>query len=417
MLKRYSNVLATLSLLLVFFLGFALGKSSKVNAKLNYFYDSSQPEKVDFSPVWKVWHVIDEKFVPTKPATSTATFGTEDSQEKRIWGMAQGLAASLQDPYTVFLPPRENKLFNEDIQGAFEGVGMEIAIRDGVLTVVSPLKDTPAFKAGIKAGDKIIKINGQDTKGMDIQSAVDKIRGKKGTKVIFEILRENEPKLLKIEVIRDTINIPTIETSKKGKDVFVIELMSFTAESPKLFAEALKEFINSKRKYLIIDLRGNPGGYLDASVDIASWFLPKGAVVVTEDFGEKRSQIIHRSRGNDIFKDKKIVVLIDKGSASAAEILAGALRAHKVAKLIGTNSFGKGSVQELVPITNGTSLKVTVARWILPDGSWIMGDGLKPDIEVKFPDKKELICNPEKRKEFESKDIIMDRALEYFKKI
>ncbi len=414
MLKNNTFV-SIVVLALIFILGFAFGRSGKADAWYNLPYSGSAPKGVDISPVWKVWHVIDDKFVPTKPASSTVAFGTKDSTQERIWGMASGLAASLQDPYTVFLPPRENKLFTQDIHGEFEGVGMEIAIKDGTLTVVSPLKGTPAYKAGIKAGDKILEIDGQSTKDMDIQSAVAKIRGKKGTKVTFTVYREGESDTLHISVVRDKIKIPTIKTHKPAKDVFVIELLSFTEESPKLFANALKDFINSKRHKLIIDLRGNPGGYLDAAVDIASWFLPKGAVVVTEDFGKKRSQIVHRSSGYDIFKDKQIVVLIDKGSASASEILAGALRAHKRATLIGTNSFGKGSVQELVDITKDTALKVTVARFILPDGSWIMGEGIKPDIEVKFPKKEELICNPKKRKEFEDKDLIMERALEFLR--
>jgi len=313
------------------------------------------------------------------------------------------------------LPPQENKIFNEDISGEFEGVGMEIAIKDGVLTVVSPLKGTPAFKAGIKAGDKIIEIDGVGTEGIDIRDAVNKIRGPKGTQVEFTILREGEAEPLKIKVTRDKIKIPTIEVSEPADDVFMIELMSFTAESPKLFADALAQFINSKKKKLIIDLRGNPGGYLDAAVDIASWFLPKGATVVTEDFGNKRPEIKHVSKGFNIFDDAKLVILVDKGSASAAEILAGALRAHGKAVIIGTNSFGKGSVQELVPITKDTSLKVTVARFILPDGSWIMGEGLKPDIEVKFPKKEEYLCDPQKKKEVENTDFILRRALEYLK--
>ena len=414
--QKIKRLLLIIAGILVFAGGFVLGQS-RASASIWSVYSSSRPQEVDFTPLWKVWHIIDSKYVPTKVASTTQEKALDelDDYQSRVWGMAQGLAASLGDPYTVFLPPQENKLFNEDISGHFEGVGMEIAIRDGVLTVVSPLKGTPAYKAGIKAGDKILEIDDVSTEGINIQDAVQKIRGPKGSKVKFKILREGESDFIEVEVLRDTIKIPTIETSEPEDGVFMIELMSFTEDSPKLFANALAKFVNSKDKKLIIDLRGNPGGYLDAAVEIASWFLPKGSLVVTEDFGKKRPKIEHRSKGYDIFDDIELVVLIDKGSASASEILAGALRAHKKAKLIGVNSFGKGSVQELVPITKDTSLKVTVARFLLPDGEWIMEKGIKPDIEVEFPKKEELMCNPQKRKEFEDKDLILEKALEYLK--
>ncbi len=398
----------------VFVIGFVSGQKS-ADAGIIYILNDKQPEDVDFSPVWKVWHVIDAKFVPTKTSTSTDEQNVDDLQA-RVWGMAEGLAASLGDPYTVFLPPADNKIFNEDISGHFEGVGMVIEIKDGILTVVSPLKNTPAYNAGIKAGDKILEIDGVSTEGMSIDEAVKKIRGKKGTKVKLKIYREGEEPF-EVEVVRDRIEIPVLETEKLEKDkIFVISLHSFTENSPAKFGQALAEFINSGYDKLILDLRGNPGGYLDAAVDIASWFLPKGAVVVTEDFGDKRPPLVHRSKGYDsVLAGKEVVVLIDKGSASASEILAGALKAYGRATIIGTNSFGKGSVQELIPITNDTSLKVTIARFLLPDGSWIMEKGIKPDIEVEFPEKEELICNPDKRKEFEERDLYIEKAQEFFK--
>ncbi len=418
--NHFKNSLLALAALAIFFGGFLLGSVKANGAILWQLYSSKEPENVDLTPLWRVWHIIDQKYVPTKVASSTVVTEEKTALEdlqKRVWGMAQGLAASLGDPYTVFLPPQENKQFNEDISGHFEGVGMEIAVRDGVLTVVSPLKGTPAYKAGIKAGDKIIEIDGKSTEGINIQKAVQIIRGPKGSDVTFTIIREGEPEPLKITVTRDRIEIPVIETSRPEKGVFMIELMSFTQDSPERFANAMAEFIASGDKKLIIDLRGNPGGYLDAAVNIASWFLPKGALVVTEDFGKKRPPIEHRSSGiyYKPLLDTELVVLIDKGSASASEILAGALRAHKRATLIGENSFGKGSVQELVPITADTSLKVTVARFLLPDGEWIMEKGIEPDITVEFPSKEELICNPQKRKEMKKRDLILEKALDYLK--
>jgi len=374
---------------------------------------SAQPEGVDFSPVWKAWNIIDDRFVDayatttTDGATSTLASDNNTDQEK-VWGMIKGLAASTGDPYTVFLPPSEAEVFQGDINGSFEGVGMEIAIRDSVLTVVSPLKGTPAFNAGIKSSDRIIEIDGKSTKDMGINTAVQLIRGKKGTDVVFSILREGENDVLKISVTRDTIEIPTIRTERRADGIFVIELLNFSAKSADLFRQALKEFSATNDTKLIIDLRGNPGGYLDAAVDMASWFLPSGKVVVTEDYGGNGVNNVHRSRGYDIFGDNlKLVILIDGGSASASEILAGALHEQGVATLIGTQSFGKGSVQELIDITPETSLKVTVARWLLKGDVFINRDGLTPDIVVDIPEEKQPGVE---------RDYIMEKAVEFLHK-
>lgn len=399
-----------------------LSRSAIVSALL----PSDPPAQVDLEPVWRVWNVLDERFAP--PLTSVESTCEEDDEacvepdpytlptsQEKVWGMIEGLASSLGDPYTVFFPPSESKNFNDDINGSFEGVGMEIAIRDQVLTVVSPLKGTPSFMAGMQSADKIIKIDNVSTRNMNIDDAVSRIRGPRGTTVVFSVLREGEPELLEITVTRDVIHIPTIETRTEG-DVFVIELMNFSAPSPDLFRKALQEFVDSKKSKLLIDLRGNPGGFLDAAVDMASWFLPSGKTVVTEDYAGKQEPTVHRSRGYDIFTDQlKLVILIDRGSASASEILAGALSKHNKATLIGTRSFGKGSVQELIDITADTSLKVTVAHWLLPDGSAISNDGIVPDIVVDLPKR-----TPEEQKELqkdgtEPEDLILKRALEFFR--
>jgi len=346
------------------------------------------PPGVDLSPVWKAWAIMDEKFVPGSLATSTGTSSEPQiegtPEEKRVYGMIAGMAESLGDPYTFFLPPVEQKQFEEDLAGNFEGVGMEIAVRDEVLTVVAPLKGTPAERAGIKPNDKVLKINDVETRGMDVTTAVNRIRGPKGTEVRLLIGREGWLAPQEIKVERDVINVPVLETSTRSDGIFIISLHNFTANSPMLFRQALREFVDSGSSRLILDLRGNPGGYLEASVDMASWFLPAGKVVVTEDYGGNESNIDHRSRGYDIFNDNlKMVILVDKGSASASEILAGALRHYAVAQLVGTNTFGKGSVQELIPITENTGLKITVARWLMPDGVQIPKDGIVPDVEVK----------------------------------
>jgi carboxyl-terminal processing protease len=338
------------------------------------------PEGVELAPLWKAWRAIDEKFVPDTAATTTATSTTA---EKRVWGMISGLAESLDDPYTFFLPPADNQLFTDDMSGSFGGVGMEIEVRDGVLTVVSPLKETPADRAGISPGDHILKIDGKDTKGLDVTSAVKLIRGPSGTTVVLTLMRESWDEPREVSVTRAIINAPIVTTETRPGGVFVVHVTSFSANAPDLFRQALREFVRSGDTKLIVDLRGNPGGYLEAAVDMASWFLPSGKVVVIEDYAGHRSNIVHRSLGYDVFnKNLRMAVLVNKGSASASEILANALRHYRIVTLVGTKTFGKGSVQELVDITPNTALKLTVARWEGPDGSQIPKEGIAPDVEV-----------------------------------
>lgn len=331
-------------------------------------------EDVNMDEFWQVWKLLDSKFVSKKGKVVTT--------DEKIWGAISGLTNAYGDPYTVFMPPQESKIFNSDISGNFEGVGMEIGIKNSLLTVVAPLKGTPAFNAGIKTGDVIVSINGSSTDVMSVDEAVRLIRGKAGTEVNFKIFREGIKDYLNIKVARGIINIPTIDTEMKG-DVFIIRLYNFYANSPDLFRGALREFVSSGKAKLIIDLRGNPGGYLDAAVDMASYFLPLGKTIVTEDFAGKADNIVYRSKGYGLFNENlKLVILIDGGSASASEILAGALQDNSLSKLVGMKSFGKGSVQELLNITGNTSLKVTVAKWLTPSGRSISDEGLIPDYEI-----------------------------------
>jgi carboxyl-terminal processing protease len=260
---------------------------------------------------------------------------------------------------------------------------MEIGINaDGVLTIIAPLKGTPAERAGLLAGDLILSIDGKATDGMSSDAAVKLIRGPKGSTVKFGIVRDGAPR--EISVVRDTIQVPTLDQDyDRATGIYTISLYEFTGTSAGLFSRAMADFKASGATKLIVDLRGNPGGYLDSSVDIASHFLPRGEVVVTEDYKGNEQNLVHRSSGKDSLPaGTKVVVLIDRGSASASEILAGALKDHGVATLIGTRSFGKGSVQELVHIGDA-ALKVTIARWLTPSGASISNGGLAPDIEVE----------------------------------
>ena len=339
--------------------------------------DATPNPNANFTDFWKAWNALETRYVVTNASS------TLPSIEERVLGAIQGLAASYDDPYTNYFPPKEAKTFADSISGSFAGVGMEIDVKDGVLTVVAPLKGTPAEAAGIRAGDLIVTIDGKSTDGLSVDKAVSQIRGPVGTTVEFTIIRDG--KALDIKIVRDIIQVPeTDDGLDADSGVYRIALYQFTASSAGLFNQAFVRFKNSGSKKLVVDLRGNPGGYLDSSVDIASHFLPRGTSVVTEDFGGKEENQVHTSLGyNDAPDETKIVVLIDGGSASASEILAGALKDANVATIIGTKSFGKGSVQTLIDLGDG-SLKVTVARWVTPSGSWIMRNGITPDIIVPF---------------------------------
>ncbi len=363
-----------------FLLGFSMGEYRVRTAVPMVFEntDASGATRIDFSPFWHAWNILERKFVSTGGASDRV------SDQDKLWGAIQGLAAAYKDPYTVFLPPTQSEIFEDDVRGNFDGVGMEVSTRDGVVTVVAPLKGTPAYRAGIQAGDIITRIDAASTMGMSTEEAVALIRGRRGTSVELTLLRQSEAEPLSVSVMRETIEIPTITTSLLPESrVFVIELYNFSAVSPNLFRNALREFIQTGSDKLILDLRGNPGGYLEASIDMASWFLPPGRPVVIEDFGEDEDEVVYRSKGYDVFTDRlKMAVLIDGGSASASEILAGALSEYGIAVLVGSKTYGKGSVQELVKITPETSLKVTIAKWLTPGKVSISEGGLTPDIEV-----------------------------------
>lgn len=329
----------------------------------------------DFTAFWKAWNVLKEKSI----------YSDKITDQDRVWGAISGLAGATGDPYTTFFNPEDNKLFKDEIKGSFSGIGAEIGMKDKILTIIAPLKDTPAWKAGIKSGDKILKIDKTSTNNLSTDKAINLMRGERGTPVVLTIFRTGENETREITIIRDTIEIPTIDTESLPDGIFLIKFYSFSENSDTLFANALNEFHKTGDHKLILDLRGNPGGYLDVAVNIGSWFIDEGKVIVSEDFGSSRKAEYYRSHGPKLFNDKlQFIVLVDGGSASASEILAGALREHKVATLVGEKTFGKGSVQELVDITPETSLKVTIAKWLTPNGISISQAGLEPDVKVPF---------------------------------
>jgi carboxyl-terminal processing protease len=341
--------------------------------------DEGKPDAVDFNTFWQAWKILKEKYVET---------GKVDNQTL-VYGAISGLFNSLKDPNTVFMPPSDAKKFNEEISGEFSGVGMEIGIRNEQLVVIAPLKETPAERAGLKALDKILKIDDKSTEGLAVDEAVKLIRGPKGTTVVLTIQRNGWDKPKEFSIIRDVIQIPTIDfemlasSEAEEKNIAYFHLYNFYENAPFLFYQTAVKAAMQNPKGIILDLRNNPGGYLEAAVNLAGWFLEPGELVVTEEFGsEKREEF--RTNNSGFFKDMPMVILINEGSASASEILAGALRDNRGIKLVGKKSFGKGTVQELEQLRDGSSIKITVAHWLMPNGGLIEKNGIVPDYEVNL---------------------------------
>ncbi|RJQ14023.1 S41 family peptidase [Candidatus Parcubacteria bacterium] len=332
-----------------------------------------KPAEVDFSLFWNAFEAIENRYVD------------RDSLDYQmlVYGAVDGLVKALGDPYSNFFTPTSTKQFLEEVSGTFEGIGAEIDIRDGTLTIVAPLKGAPAADAGLRPGDQVIKINGQSTAGITLEEAVKKIRGPRGTTVNLTIRRVDDfSEDLEIQVKRAVINIPVAHYEFK-EGVNHVQLFQFSETLPFEFRKIVFQILASGSDKIVLDLRNNPGGFLEASVDIASFFLAKDEPVVIEDLGNGE-QNVFRSKGHSQLIDFKIVVLVNEGSASASEILAGALRDIRGIKLIGTKTFGKGSVQELVDLKEGTSLKLTIANWLTPNKNLISNKGLEPDISVEL---------------------------------
>lgn len=355
-----------------------------------------KPEDIDFSLFWESYYALKENSVYKEKL---------DDSKNVIYGAISGMVKSLGDPYTVFLSPEDSKVFEEDTKGFFEGIGAEISIRNNQLQVIAPLKGAPAERAGLKAGDKILKIDDKETVDLNLHEAVKLIRGPKGTKVSLTIFREGweEPKT--IEIKREVIEITSLEWEIKEGDIAYIKLNNFSQKASIDFANVAFEILNSPAKRIILDLRNNPGGFLEVAQDISGWFLEKGEVIVIEDFGEKKVNFF--SKGPSKLSSYPIVILINKGSASASEILAGALRDNRGVKLIGEKSFGKGSVQTVKKLKNGSSLTITVARWLTPSGNNLIDNGLEPDIKVEMKNKENQ----------EDKDYQLDKAIEIVKNL
>lgn len=328
----------------------------------------------DFDIFWYAWRKLDSKFPDAK----------EISNQDKIYGAIKGLSSAYNDPYTQFLSPEELTALNDDLRGDLVGIGVEIDMKEGVPIVVAPLEGSPAEKAGVLSGDAILEVDGVSTKNMSIDQVIKRIRGEENTTVTIVVVNISGTESRTISIKRSLIKVPTIKTEIKD-GVFVLRIYNFYDNSVSDFQKAIEKFKNSKLDKMVLDLRGNPGGYLESAVNIASWFIPEGEVVLREKFGKGKSENIYKSYG---FGDKwnkkfKVAILVDFGSASASEILAGALSEQIGAKIFGESTYGKGSVQELISMSKDTALKITVAKWLTPKGISISETGLKPHFEIK----------------------------------
>lgn len=340
--------------------------------------DTGQVQNVDFSEFWKVWNILADKYVDQSKL----------DVQKMVYGAISGMVNAIGDPYTVFFEPATSKQFQEQIAGAFGGVGLEIDSKNSIVTVIAPVKDTPASRAGVLPGDRIVKIDGKVTSGMSVDQAVSLIRGKVGTKVTLTIAPAGNNTTHDVTLTRETIKVPSIEwkiVDANGKHTAYIQIYEFTQNLDADFKKAAGEILKSNADNIVIDLRSNPGGLLDTAIDLAGYFVDKGQIVVSEGFGNgTRSDF--KADGNASLGKYPTVILVNGGSASASEILAGALHDDKHIKLVGEKTFGKGVVQELEDLDAGASLKVTIARWYTPAGVNISLKGIDPDVAVTLTD-------------------------------
>ncbi len=356
----------------------AAENSSLAASIINVDRNQNNSKEIDFQQFWQVWDKVKSKYAK-QPVKDSDLF----------YGALQGMVAGLGDPYTVYFPPKEAEEFNKSLDGQFSGIGAEIGVKNNQLVVVAPLPGTPAEKVGLLPGDKIYAIDKVVSINMDSNTAVEKIRGQAGTNVTLNIMRVGFSKPKDFVITRAQINVPSVMFSIKNKNVAYIRIMQFNQNTVPEFDKAIKQIQDKKLSKLIIDLRNDPGGYLDAAVSVASEWIPDGKIV-SEKFSNGDNND-HNTIGEHRLQDIKTVVLINGGSASASEILAGALQDTKKATIVGEKSFGKGSVQDYETLSDGSSLKVTVAEWYTPNGRNINQQGIEPDVAVKEDWAKEKI--------------------------
>jgi len=362
-------------ILLSGWVGFRLGQKS---APVIY---RSTTDQADMGLFWQVWDKLDEAYLIKESL----------KPQEMVYGAIRGMTAALGDPYTVFLPPEANKESKEELNGAFEGVGIQLGFKDGQLAVMAPLEGMPAIAAGARAGDLILHIKDetknidQDTTGLSLPEAVKLIRGDKGTSIELTILHKDLPDPVTLKIKRDTIVVKSVELEwvGDGANIAQLKLTRFGGRTQAEWQEAVVEIAKKRPAGIILDLRNNPGGYLQGAVDLAGEFLPVGKLVVKQEDAQGKVETYSVDKVGQLLT-QPLIVLVNQGSASSSEILAGALKDHGRARLVGEKTFGKGTVQEALDVSGGAGLHVTTAKWLLPSGVWVNDTkGLTPDVEVK----------------------------------
>ncbi len=380
--KLFSNVLPkAIFVILVFAFGIWVGQ----NVALPFTPDrgpifrilnkeAKNEIQVDFGPFWQTWESVTTNYLER----------TKLDPQKLLYGAISGMVDAIGDPYTVFLDPEQNREFELSLSGTYEGVGIELDVRDDQLLVVSPIEGTPAYKAGVAAGDKIVEIDGISTATLTIQEAVGKIRGKAGTSVLLKLKRGK--RIFDVKVTRAKITLKSVEFADLGGGTAKLKIIRFGDNTLSQWNEAVGKVVSGGFKKVVLDLRNNPGGRLDHSISIAGDFVAKGSMIVQQEDASGKRKPFKSEKGGRLTK-VEVVVLINKGSASASEIVAGALRDLRGVKLVGETTFGKGTIQTVADISKGAGLHITIAKWLTPNGTWVNQKGLKPDIKVKLTEK------------------------------
>lgn len=407
-LKKFSFILLFLCIFgLGIFVGlyysareYVLGESGQIKIeKVLDLYGKSRSPDVSFDQFWNVWDIIKSKYVE-QPVDESNLF----------YGAIKGLVAGLGDPYSAYFPPVEAKEFAKHLAGEFEGIGAEVGVREGQLIIVAPLPGSPAETAGLRAGDKVFAINEKETFGMTLEEAVMNIRGKKGTIVVLTITHNGFDTIEDVSVVRNTITVPTVIWEIKEDDIAYMRLSYFNENTWLDFDKAVQDILLANIKGIVLDMRMNPGGFLQTSVDVASEWIKEGKIV-TERFADGKENV-HRTRGKHRFVGVPTVVLVDQGTASGSEIVAGAIQDHKVGTIVGLKTFGKGSVQDFQILSDGSALKLTIARWFTPNDLVIEGKGIIPDIVLD-----KMFYVPEEGDEkTQVRDLGVEKAIELLKK-
>lgn len=371
--KLTNFILISAAVLTIFGVGYKIGEFRTKGSFLNTSQATNELKKFDFNLFWETLDLVQSKYIDSKKLDSKSLY----------YGAIKGMVASLDDPYTFFLTPDENRQSKMDLEGKFEGIGAQLGLKEGRITIIAPLKNSPAVKAGVRAGDFINKVDDKSTKTWTLPEAVSHIRGEKGTKV--KLTLERDEKELDVSITRDQIIVESVE-AEFIKNIAYVKVNQFgentNTEWDKAVNVVATRYANGQVKGMVLDLRDNPGGYLESSVYLAAEFLKKGDLVVKQESTVTESRDYYAQRTGKLV-NIPLVVIINKGSASASEILAGSLRDNKKTLLIGEKSFGKGSVQEALDLSEDAGLHVTVAKWILPGGDWINGRGIEPKIVVE----------------------------------